>query len=243
MWHADDVVEVPDEIELTAPQARVLGSLMEKAVTTPDAYPLTLRAITTACNQTTSRDPVVDYEPQLVETTLAALKAKGLVRVVHPSHGERATKYRQVLDEVLGLDDAERAVLCVLLLRGAQTVNELRARTERLHAFASPAEVEATLTRLAGRDRPLVQLLERMPGQKEPRWIELLQADLEGRIAAAAVSGGGGGGGRSAGRVEDLEARVAALEARVAQLVEALGDLIELPRPEGTDQGPDGAPT
>ena len=246
MWHAGGVVEVPDEIELTAPQARVIGALMEKAVTTPDAYPMTLKALTTACNQTTSRDPVVDYEPQLVETTLMALKAKGLARMVYPRAGERATKYRQVLDEALHLDPAEATLVCVLLLRGAQTTNELKARTERLHPFGSPAEVEATLSRLAARERPLVRLLERMPGQKEPRWVQLLEGNLDERIAAAAAGGSGGGGGggaRNAGRVEELEARVAALEARLAQLVDALGDLVELPAPVDSDQGAGGAPT
>ena len=247
MWHAEEVVDVPDDIELTAPQARVVGALMEKAVTTPDAYPMTLKALTTACNQSTSRDPVVDYEPQLVETTLMALKGKGLARMVYPRAGERATKYRQVLDEALHLDSAEAAVVCVLLLRGAQTANELKTRTERLHPFASPSDVESTLERLAGRDRPLVQLLDRMPGQKEPRWIQLLESDLEGRIAAAAHGGSGGGGGGvgrgGAGRVEELESRVAVLESRLAALVDALGDLVELPDSAGIDQSGNGTPT
>jgi uncharacterized protein len=227
------VIEVPDEIELTAPQARVLGALLEKQATTPDAYPMTLRALTTACNQSTNRDPVVDYDPQLVETTLLALKGKGLARVVHPGSGERVTKYRQVIDEALHLDSDDRAVLCVLLLRGAQTAAELKARTERLHPFSSPTEVEATLERLAGRERELVRQLDRQPGQKERRWIQLLEADAEGRAAAAAEASGrggsAGGGGRGAGRVEELGARVALLEARLSALVEALDGLVELP--------------
>jgi uncharacterized protein len=247
VWHADGVVEVPDDIELTAPQARVVGALMEKAVTTPDAYPMTLKALTTACNQTTSRDPVVAYEPQLVETTLMALKGKGLARMVYPRAGERATKYRQVLDEALDLDAAEAALVCVLLLRGAQTVNELKTRTERLHPFTSQSEIEATLERLAARPRPLVQLLERMPGQKEPRWIQLLEGNVEERIAVASHggsgAGGGGGAARNAGRVEELEARVAHLEDRLAALVDALGDLVDLDDPGGFDQGPGGTAT
>ena len=104
-------------MELTAAQARVLGSLLEKQLTTPDTYPMTLNAVTAACNQSSNRDPVVQFSAQEVETTLLALKAKGLARVVHPGSGERATKYRQVLDEVLGLDPADRALLAVLLLR------------------------------------------------------------------------------------------------------------------------------
>jgi uncharacterized protein len=224
------MVEVPDDLELTAPQARVLGALMEKQVTTPDGYPMTLKALTTACNQSTSRDPVVDYEPQLVETTLMALKGKGLARVVHPGSGERATKYRQVAHEALNLDSAELAVLCVLLLRGAQTAAELATRTERLHPFTSPAEVEATLRVLAGRDRPMVAPIERMAGQKGTRWIQLLEVGAEARAAAAATATATSvTPSVRAGKVDDLEARVAALEAQVATLIEALGDLVELP--------------
>jgi len=220
-----------DPLELTAPQARVLGALIEKQLTTPDSYPLTLNALTSACNQTSNRDPVTDYPAQLVETTVHALKSKKLARIVHPGAGERATKYRQVAEETLGLDDAERAVLCVLLLRGAQTVNELRTRTERLHPFGSPEAVEATLAGLARREPAFAAKVDRQPGQKEDRWIELLQVDPAGRAAASAaprVSAATGG----SSRVEELQARVATLEARMAQLVEALGDLVDLPAPE-----------
>jgi uncharacterized protein len=229
------MVDLPDEIELTAPQTRVLGCLLEKRATTPDAYPLTLKALTSACNQTSSRDPVVDYESQLVETTCQALKGKGLLRVVHPAAGERATKYRQVADEALGLDPAQQAVLAVLLLRGAQTVPELRTRTERMHPFGSVEEVEAVLASLAAHERVLVRRLERQPGRREPRWIQLLEADAEGRVAAAASAPVDGpatersASGRTPERVEQLEGRVAALEARVEQLVAALDGLVDLP--------------
>jgi uncharacterized protein YceH (UPF0502 family) len=151
MCHPAGVAELP--VELTAAQARVVGCLLEKELTTPEAYPMTLNAVTTACNQTSNRDPVVHWEAQEVETTLLALKAKGLARVVHPGSGERATKYRQVLDEVLELDAAGRALVAVLLLRGPQTVAELRTRTERLHPFPSPADLEAALDGLARRDQ------------------------------------------------------------------------------------------
>ena len=229
------MVDVPDELELTAPQARVLGCLMEKQVTTPDAYPLTLKALTAACNQTSSRDPVVQYEPQLVETTLLALKGKGLARVVHPGSGERATRYRQVADEALGLDPPTRALLCLLLLRGAQTVVELRTRAERLHAFSSPAEVESTLERMAGGDRPMVARVERQPGQKESRWIQLLEVDAERR--AAAVPTGAMSAATRGGRVEELEARVEHLERRLAALESALDGLVELPEEPGSAAG------
>lgn len=243
MWHADAMVDVPDELELTAPQARVLGCLMEKQATTPEAYPLTLKALTTACNQTSSRNPVVDYGTQLVETTALALKGKGLLRVVHPAHGERATRYRQVADEALGLDDAQKAVLSVLLLRGPQTVAELRTRTERQHTFASAEQVESTLRSLRDGARSMVVQLERQPGQKEPRWMQLLEADAEGRAAAAAAAGPDGPSPRSSSagaarvdpdRVAQLEGRVAQLEATVALLLGELG--LEAPEPEPASQ-------
>ena len=117
--------------ELDAVEARVLGALVEKEITTPEYYPLTLNALVNACNQKSNRDPVVQYEPSLVETATLALKAKGLARVVHPGSGERATKYRQVADEALGLERADRALLSVLLLRGAQTAAELKSRSEK----------------------------------------------------------------------------------------------------------------
>jgi uncharacterized protein YceH (UPF0502 family) len=216
-------------VELTAAQARVLGSLLEKQLTTPDTYPMTLNAVTAACNQSSNRDPVVQFSAQEVETTLLALKAKGLARVVHPGSGERATKYRQVLDEVLGLDPADRALLAVLLLRGPQTVNELRTRTDRLHPFASPAEVDAALDALARRDPPLTARVARLPGQKEGRWTALLEPGAAERAATAPSAAPTPAGVRSGGRVDELEARVAALEDRLATLVTALGDLVDLP--------------
>ena len=222
------MVDVPDELELTAPQARVLGSLIEKQSTSADGAPLTLKALTAACNQTSNRDPVVEYPEQLVETTVLALKGKGLARVVHPGSGERATKYRHVADEGLGIDTEQRVLVGALLLRGAQTVNELRTRTERMHRFASPEDVVSTLTAMRDGPRQLVEHVERQPGQKEARWIEVLQVDAEAR-AAAPPSSSVMPSARGGGRVDELEARVERLEARVAALVEALGDLIELP--------------
>ena len=229
MWHPDRMVDVLDPHDLTAIEARVLGVLIEKQLTTPDAYPLTLNALTTGCNQTSNREPVVHYEPYQVETTALVLKSKGLVRVVHPGSGERATKYRQVADEALDLTPAERAIVGTLLVRrGPQTLAELRTRSERLHPFGSTAEVEATLDALAARATPLVAPVERQAGQKEGRWLQLLEADADARAAATAptvISPATRGGNR----VDELEERIAALEARVAALVEALGDLVDLP--------------
>lgn len=208
---------------LTHAEARVLGALIEKELTTPDVYPLTLKALTAACNQTSNRDPVMAIEPLDVETTVLVLKTKGLARVVHPGSGERSTRYRQVADEAFGLDEAERALLGVLLLRGAQTAAELRTRTERLHPFASPEAVEHALEALAARPEPLVRRLDRRAGQKEPRWTQLLEDDPYVPEGPAATSGPAAAPPR-ADRMADLEARVEALEAQVARLRAALGD-------------------
>jgi len=221
------MVDVGEPLELSAIEARVLGALLEKELTTPDGYPMSLNALTMACNQSSNRDPVVHHEPRSVETTVLVLKTKGLARVVHPGSGERVTKYRQVADEALSLSRAERALLCVLLLRGAQTVAELRTRTERLHPFAAAGEVEAVLAGLAGRERPLAAAVDRQPGQKEGRWIQLLEADAEHR-AAVTVAPRVTAAARDDSRVEALERQVAALDARLRALVEALGDLVQL---------------
>jgi uncharacterized protein YceH (UPF0502 family) len=215
-----------DPLELTPVEARVLGALLEKQLTTPDVYPLTLKALTGACNQSSNRDPVVQYDERLVEAAVLALKAKGLARIVHPGAGERSTRYRQVLDEALALSAADRALLCVLVLRGAQTLNELRTRTERLHGFASAAEIEGALEALAGREPPLVSRVDRQPGQKEGRWIQLVESGAEARAAAVPAASITPRARAAAGeeRVQALEDRVAALEAQVTALVEALGN-------------------
>jgi uncharacterized protein len=160
-------------VDLTPEEARVLGSLIEKQLTTPQYYPLTLNALVAACNQSNNRNPVVSYEPATVEEALRSLKEKGLVRVVHQP-GQRAPKHRHVADERLGLDTAELALLDVLLLRGPQTPGELRSRTERMHAFDSLEALEHDLERLSEREPPLVRRLERQPGQKEARYEQLL---------------------------------------------------------------------
>ncbi|MDO5502470.1 MAG: DUF480 domain-containing protein [Actinomycetia bacterium] len=172
---------------LDAAEQRVLGSLMEKQVTVPSTYPLTLNSLRTACNQSTSRDPVVSYDDQLVEQTARALKGRGLIRVVW--EGSRSLKYHQLLDEVLDLESDEHALLTVLLLRGAQSAGELKTRTDRLHGFADRSEVEAALSRLAAREEPLVQELAKRPGWQDPRWIHLLgPVDIPGGPAESAAS-------------------------------------------------------
>ena len=162
------------DVELDPTEQRVIGSLLEKERTVPDTYPMTLNGLRTACNQSSGRDPILHLTDTEVQSALDRLRTNGLTRVVHPSHGARQPKYRQVLHEVLSLEDGERAVITLLLLRGAQTPGELRSRSERLHAFADLAEVDATLAALRDRDEPLVEELERRPGQKEQRWIHRL---------------------------------------------------------------------
>lgn len=159
---------------LSSVEQRILGSLLEKERTVPASYPLTLNALRTACNQASSRDPVVDYDERLVEETTRELKRRGLVRIVWADSGRRTLKYHETLVEALELADDERAVVTVLLLRGAQTAGELRARTERLHAFEDKRDVEATLSRLATREFPVVVELPKRPGERDNRWQHLL---------------------------------------------------------------------
>jgi uncharacterized protein YceH (UPF0502 family) len=153
---------------------RILGSLLEKQATVPASYPMTANALRSACNQTSSREPVVDYDQQTVERTARSLKDRGLLRILWSDTGKRTLKYHQILDERLGLDKDEAALLTVLLLRGAQAPGQLRTRTERLHAFTDREEVEACLRRMAERPEPLVRELERRPGQQDRRWVHLL---------------------------------------------------------------------
>lgn len=200
-------------VELTPEQARVVGSLIEKELATPQQYPLTRNSLVLACNQTTSRDPVVSYTDGEVDRVLVVLKDAGLVRFVHPSHGGRTTKYRQVLHERLSLSREELALVAVLLLRGPQTVNELRARTERMAEFSSSADVESTLEGLAGRDEPLVVRVERQPGAREARWAHLLSGEVVDVPVAPMASASPPPRNRPDDRLAALEDEVRALRA------------------------------
>jgi uncharacterized protein len=163
------------ELPVLAPdEQRLLGSLLEKQVTVPASYPLTANALRAACNQTSNREPVVDFDQETVEREARALKDRGLLRIVWSDTGRRTLKYHQILEERLGLEPDERALLTVLLLRGAQSPGELRTRTERLYGFADRADVEACLRRMERRPQPLVRELERRPGQQDRRWVHLL---------------------------------------------------------------------
>jgi uncharacterized protein YceH (UPF0502 family) len=201
-------------MDLDAVQVRVLGCLIEKQRTTPDAYPLSLNGLRLACNQTTNRDPVVEYDEPTIREAIAALSRKGWVRLASGA-GSRAVKYRHLLDRELSVSDADLSVLAVLLLRGAQTSGELKQRTERLHAFAGLEDLEATLTTLA--ERELVARIGRRPGQKEDRYVQLL-----GDVAAPTEPSYSPEPDRR-DRVGELELRVERLEDDLRALRQELG--------------------
>jgi uncharacterized protein len=204
----------PDPVEL-----RVVGCLMEKQRTTPDQYPLTLNALRLACNQATNRDPVVEYDEETIRGAVARLRSRGWVRFAS-GQGSRAAKYRHLVDEALQIGGAEQAVLTVMLLRGPQTPGELKGRTERLHAFSSLAEVEATIEQLI--DRGYAERVPRRPGQKEDRFGHLLGGDTEGTVPTVAPDATRGTVPTVAPAVDSLEERVARLEREVAELRGAL---------------------
>lgn len=164
-------------VDLTASETRVLGCLLEKQRTTPEAYPLSLNALRLACNQSTNRDPVTEYDEATIRDALHRLSRRRWARLAS-GPGSRAPKYRHLLDDELGLPHDERAVLCVLMLRGGQTPGELKQRSERLHRMGSLEDVQRTLDRLIARG--LVAQLERRPGQKEERYVHRLSEDREG---------------------------------------------------------------
>jgi uncharacterized protein len=195
-------------VDAGSAELRVLGCLIEKQRTTPDVYPLSLNALRAACNQTTNRDPVVDYDEETVRSALSRLEQRRWARLAS-GRGSRAAKFRHLLDEALGIGEPELALLAVLMLRGAQTPGELKGRAERLHPFASLADVHETLDALI--ERELAVRLPRGPGQKEERYRHLL-GEEEVATAAPYVA-----------PTDDLQARVERLEAEVASLRRALG--------------------
>jgi uncharacterized protein YceH (UPF0502 family) len=228
----------PDAVEI-----RVVGCLIEKQRTTPDAYPLSLNSLRLACNQSTNRDPVVDYDEATVSEALRRLALRGWTRLTSGA-SSRARKYRQLMPEALGVDDGELALLGVLMLRGAQTPGELKQRSERLHAFADLAAVQATLDTLV--ERGYVARHERRPGQKELRYEQLLGGFAEEEPGAAAqapaVEDGDAGGeaGAATGQpsagtgapepgpgLVPAEDRLTRLERELAELRVELGSLRE----------------
>jgi uncharacterized protein YceH (UPF0502 family) len=212
--------------DLSAPELRVLGCLIEKEATTPDQYPLTLNSLTMACNQATNRDPVVAYDQDTVTEALTGLREKHLARLLYPAHG-RVTKYRHVMGETLALTGEELAVLAVLMLRGPQTVNEMRTRTERYSAsFSDLGGVEGVLDRLAARPEPMVVRIERQPGQREERYAHLLAGPPD--LSALAAGGPPPGEAKSRNeRLDRLEEEVQQLRADFDALRERLSDLLD----------------
>jgi uncharacterized protein YceH (UPF0502 family) len=219
-------------MDLTAAETRVLGCLLEKQRTTPDMYPLTLNALRLACNQSTNRDPVVDYDDAVIREALHRLERRGFTRLAS-GRGSRAPKYRHLLADALPMGEDEQALMSVLMLRGPQTPGELKQRGERMHAFAALDDVNETLRRLIARG--LVERLDRRPGQKEERYMHLLEeragtesaaaGDLapaaghthgeHGSASSAPTERGPGGAERS---LEALLERVSRLEREMAEL-------------------------
>jgi hypothetical protein len=213
-------------MDLSSTEIRVLGCLLEKQRTTPDHYPLSLNSLRLACNQSTNREPVVQYEEATIRDALDRLQRRGFTRLAGAG---RAAKYRHLLAEALPMSSAEQAVMCVLMLRGPQTPGELKQRGERIHPFADLAEVHATLSALI--ERELVARLERRPGQKEERYAHLLgdrddnAADESARftvLAAAPTAPPYAPNGSSGAVEEDLRERVERLEREVAELREVI---------------------
>ena len=176
--------------KLSEIEARIIGALIEKQLTTPEYYPLTLNALVAACNQKTNREPVVAYTEQIVQKALDDLRERNLAYVFYGSTS-RVPKYKHILDKVYELEPPEVAVLCVLMLRGAQTIGELRERTGRLYEFSGLGEVNETLDGLMRRDEPLIAKQERQPGQKEVRYTHLLSGEIDVAAYAKEVSGSG----------------------------------------------------
>ncbi|MGP8253457.1 MAG: YceH family protein [Terracidiphilus sp.] len=203
---------VEQPVHLTAEEARVLGALIEKEITTPDYYPLSLNALGNACNQRSNREPVMNLDEDDLRQALNGLERKQLAGRARSSDG-RVTKYEHWLGESFNLSRAETALLCVLLLRGPQTPGELRGRTERLHSFEEISDVLAGLQKLMEREPPLAALLPRQPGTKESRYAHLLSGPVES-ITQPAVAGGA-----------DLPASNPAREDRIAQLEATVEEL------------------
>jgi uncharacterized protein len=225
-------------MDLSEPEIRVLGCLLEKQRTIPDQYPLSLNSLRLACNQATNRDPVVDYEETVIRDALHRLERRGFTRLAS-GRGSRAIKHRHLLAEALPMSDAEQGIMCVLMLRGPQTPGELKQRSDRLHAFGGLDEVHSALSALI--KRGLVARLDRRPGQKEERYEQLLGADADpmhpnGTLAPAPaypaaprptspiVAEAQSGLGASAA-LDDQGGQLSALEERVERLERELEEL------------------
>jgi len=203
-------------LQLTPTEVRVLGALIEKDITTPDYYPLSLNALVNACNQKNNRDPVMTLDEESVRQALGSLQEK---RLAGPAGGadSRVAKYEHRLQEVFNFDRREIAVICVLLLRGPQTPGELRGRSERMYRFETLDDVQSTLQRLSDRQPPLVRVLPRQPGTKESRYVHLFAEDTWPTETLAPYS--------PEPRNASDSARIAALETEVSNLKQEIAEL------------------
>lgn len=195
---------------LTEVEARVVGSLVEKQLTTPEYYPLTMNALVAACNQKSNRDPVMSLDETAIMAAVDSLRDKNLVYLFYGS-GSRTVKYKHMLPSVYDLDAAGVAISAVLMLRGPQTIGELRERTGRLHEFAGLGEVQETLDALIRRDDPLVTKLERQPGQKEARYAHLLSGEVHQESLAPSRERPTASPNTGNERIENLEREVETL--------------------------------
>ncbi len=220
-------------MELTPVETRVLGCLMEKERTTPDTYPLTLNSMLAACNQSTNRDPVLTLNEREIEGALDGLRQKKLATVIFGG-GSRVQKYRHLVPDIYNFSPQESALLCVLLLRGPQTLGELRGRTERMASFPQLSDVEAALRTLAEGEEPLARLLPQRPGQKERRYVQLLSGEPVEPSPEELASAASRERPRAtstepppdhAPRLEALEQEVADLRAQLGTLRESLDEL------------------
>ena len=209
-------------MDLDPVEVRILGCLIEKQRTTPDTYPLSLNALRLACNQTTNRDPVVQYDETTIREALHKLSKRRYSRLAS-GHSSRAYKFRHLLDEALGLDDEELAVLAVLMLRGPQTPGELKQRTERMQGFASLDALADVLDRLV--ERELVLQLARRPGQKEERFMHRLSEEAENAPAVEPAPEPVVAAQPRSGRIERVESELAELRAEVVRLSEQVSEL------------------
>jgi uncharacterized protein len=222
----DEPMPLAQPIVLTHAQARVLGALVEKEVTTPDYYPLSLNALVNACNQLTNREPVMHLDEEEVRLALRRLEDQGLAGRARGADG-RVTKYEHWLGEAFNFTRAETALICVLLLRGPQTPGELRGRTDRLHRFDEIGEVLAGLQKLMEREPSLVAVLPRQPGTKESRYAHLLSGPVESAVVPDQVSTAHVTTRHVAGNADEAgqEDRIAQLEATVRNLTQEVAAL------------------
>ncbi|HKG94812.1 MAG TPA: YceH family protein [Gemmatimonadaceae bacterium] len=209
---------------LDAVAVRVLGSLIEKEITTPDYYPLTLNALVAACNQSSNRDPVLELDEDTVRRSLNDLRQRSIARGVQRMDS-RVMRYSHLLTQALSLEPPELAAMCVLMLRGPQTAGEIKTHARRLFDFAEVAHVEHTLDGLAARPSPLVAQLPRGPGQKEARYAHLLSGEVATESAGAAPRRSSAASSASGAAASPVEARVAALEHDVGALRAELAEL------------------